>query len=637
MRDKKRTTPLLLCSLVGVLVATTVAAATSSQPGNDGAFRESITVELVTVEAWVTNRHGQAVSGLGPADFEVLHDGTPVVITHFSEVKDGVVVPLALRAAATGSEAGTAEPGERGAQASTVPAEEEPSIVPIAAEPHHAVVYIDQLHLAPQGYRRTIEGLRQLLASHAIAPERVLILRQDNDLHMEVPFGSSEDELEAALTRLAEQGNLASSVAFETKRVVDELKGIWVQAQTLADGAAIGLSQTLVHGNGGGPLGSPAGTVDDGTGGTLNRVDPDLTTETCDHFHDRIGGVIQSWVFERTSELSRSMQLLAGAATFVASLPGIKTFFYVSDGLSMSPGSSLISFVDGLCPVKDSELTFDTLREQAGQLFLTMTRHLNSNRVTVYAVQGSGLQALSSSAADHGGGGFGVQTISGHASSSFDAARRASDLQGLSFIASQTGGRVVSNTNNIAGEMGAIAREMQSYYSFAYPLPQTDDGPEHKITVKLADSSLKVRYRKGYLAKDSDQRMNETMEGALNLGLTSNPLAIRLGAGELNEREDGSFAQELVTLIPSENVTFLPADGMYLGRLKLKVLAKNLDSDKVGMLDKRFSAVRPVSPGSLSLPIGMVLNKGSYLIVVGVRDEVTNETSVVSTNLSIGL
>ena len=52
-------------------------------------FGESIDVRVVNVEAVVTDRDGNRVTGLKPGDFRLRVDGKEVPVEYFSEVHDG--------------------------------------------------------------------------------------------------------------------------------------------------------------------------------------------------------------------------------------------------------------------------------------------------------------------------------------------------------------------------------------------------------------------------------------------------------------------------------------------------------------------------------------------------------------------
>jgi hypothetical protein len=72
--------------LAAGLAATPSPAPSSSSPSP---FGEEIDVRVVNVEVVVTDRNGQRVTGLTPADFTLTVDGAPVGVEFFSEVRDG--------------------------------------------------------------------------------------------------------------------------------------------------------------------------------------------------------------------------------------------------------------------------------------------------------------------------------------------------------------------------------------------------------------------------------------------------------------------------------------------------------------------------------------------------------------------
>src|SRR5688500_14469552 len=126
------------------------------------AVAEVVDVELVTVQVWVSDRDGRPVTGLSAADFTVLHDGDPVAISHFEEMRAGAPAPPAREPpAGVVAEAPLAAAGVRG------PAPEQP----------HLVLYFDQLHLRSRDYPGLIDGIERLLAAGAVPAERVMVLR----------------------------------------------------------------------------------------------------------------------------------------------------------------------------------------------------------------------------------------------------------------------------------------------------------------------------------------------------------------------------------------------------------------------------------------------------------------------------
>src|SRR5436309_11793694 len=86
---------LLILLLPLLVVAPGVRAADDVPPS----FGESIDVRVVNVEAVVTDRQGNRVSGLKPEDFRLRVDGREVPVEYFSEIRDGEALAATPEAA----------------------------------------------------------------------------------------------------------------------------------------------------------------------------------------------------------------------------------------------------------------------------------------------------------------------------------------------------------------------------------------------------------------------------------------------------------------------------------------------------------------------------------------------------------
>ena len=78
---------------------------------------------------------------------------------------------------------------------------------------------------------------------------------------------------------------------------------------------------------------------------------------------------------------------------------------------------------------------------------------------------------------------------------------RSDPRNGLNQLAGQTGGFLISDTNDLSGSMKRIDEDLHSYYLLTYaPKDQTIDGRFRKIEVRLKRSGFSVQNRKGYFA-----------------------------------------------------------------------------------------------------------------------------------------
>jgi VWFA-related protein len=125
-------------------------------------FAEELDVEVVGVDVVATGEDGAPVPGLAAGDFEVLDDGQPVQVTHF-----------------------TAEGGPDA-----------------AASPLHLVLLFDDAELPPADRTVAFAAVRRQLDRFLGAADRVLVARQGAGIRIEQPFTADRALLEAALDRL---------------------------------------------------------------------------------------------------------------------------------------------------------------------------------------------------------------------------------------------------------------------------------------------------------------------------------------------------------------------------------------------------------------------------------------------------
>ncbi len=551
-----------------------------SQDSERPAFSEVVDVQLVNVEVWVSDNRGRPVTGLSLEDFEVREDGRPVTVEFFSEVTDAV-------AART-----VGEPGDR-----TADTAQEPSAGAGPAEPAHLVLYFDDLHLGPASRKRAIEDLRAFLDEEKFPAERVLIFRQDRNLVTEAYFGSSREDLDLALERIAASPGMGGQ-SQQTKRLaVQNLNQLWKDSRELAS-----------------------------MGSSRQTTAPAL----CPMFMRRALPEVQSYARIGRDRIGATLDHLTTTVRFLAALPGVKTLLYISDSLERTPGSDLQAFISGLCPAGDRFRSLTPV-EELSTGFHELTRHANANRVTIYALQTNGLRPPFLSGAEQA-------SVDFLGANPFNSAIREAERDGMAVLSDETGGRAIFNRNQFGGELEQIANEMASYYSLAYRPPHGGDRGEHQIRVKVRGRNLQVRHRRGYRDKSSDQRMSEQLDGALYLGLVENPLGVRLGAGRVRAAGSGKRRLPLHVMVPAARVAFLPFEDKEMAQIRVEVASRHAQTSKVVRGERTFLVEVPPDRDTrlLDLIFNIDIPDGLNMVAVAVRDDATRETAFVSTTLAVG-
>jgi VWFA-related protein len=574
------------------------AAAASAQEGAAATFGERVDVELINVEVWVSDSSGNPVYGLGREDFDVFEDGQPVELSHFTEMRDAAITdPFA---ATPPIEAPVERPArERPLELSDLLRED--SGGPLAEG--FLVLYFDELFSGPGGRKQVIDDLETFIQLHRVPAERVLVLSQDDDLRVEANLGSNQVEIEAALDRLRKTSPSGARTWADERNALREIQADWERVTVF--------------------------------GANAPGRDP------CDEFIETSFREVQAHVQQSRQRIEQTLEHLTNTGSFLAGLPGPKTLIYVSDGLPVTPGSNLLSFAKYLCPGVQGDRRLDYL-DGLAESFRQLTRHANANRVTIYTLQAQGLrQPNSLTTADQRAVRNTIRALS-----RFDGATRQVHRQGLTFMAHETGGRAVFNSNRFIDDLEQIADDMSSYYSVAYAPPHRGDGLEHRIEVKVSDRpplspalhgdvKLSVRHRPGYRDKSLDQRMVERLESTLYLNLMANPLGVTLGAGNVEPGEETSKVP-LYVKIPLDKITFLPQQGGDFANLRVQVLARDERNRKTAFKQEAYRLARPSGDAQqASLVIELELKPGIHVIAFGIRDEATQEASFVATGLEI--
>lgn len=184
---------------------------------------------------------------------------------------------------------------------------------------------------------------------------------------------------------------------------------------------------------------------------------------------------------ERTFAES-AIRRVADAITAVQKLPGRKSVVLVSEGFSV------------FGPDLDNAYIRELLRR--------LVDRSNRAGVVIYAVDPRGLVVTGLTAADNVRGG-GARIASAQAS----ALRESQD--GLRFVAGETGGFAVVNSNDIGLGFSRIMADQRGYYLIGYQpeagtLHFNSDRQFRKLKIKVKPKGLKVRTRSGFYGQATE-------------------------------------------------------------------------------------------------------------------------------------
>jgi VWFA-related protein len=435
--------------------------------------------QIVHVDVIVTTRRGGVVRDLTLRDFVLLEDGREVPITAFQP-------PAAPQ---LGDSAASPSLGPDRPQG---PASRDPS------EAETLVVYVDNLNLTLGGRRRLLGGLSPFLAAQlASGRGRALVLAEDRGLRALTQLTTSAADVARALVE-AERPFPGGQLAVQAERT------------------------------------------------TLDTVKSTIETLPCESGSDCVcllpllQSIVRSHAEERQHQLRATLARLAEVAAILGTLPGPKTLFYLSDGVDQRPAAHLFHQLGDICP-EAYQRDFSTLLAPMQEYDLSralqdLAAHANTARLTIYPLDGAGLQAPS--LAD-------VSRVERRYTPSprTDAVQKANREAGEWILGEETGGYPILNTNNPARALAGVAQELSGRYVLGFTPDRNPDGRAHRIRVELRRKGLRARYRPSYFHGERAAEVVARTLVALVAGIEADTLGALVSARPEPTRPESDAGQ----------------------------------------------------------------------------------------------
>ena len=320
------------------------------------------------------------------------------------------------------------------------------------------------------------------------------------------------------------------------------------------------------------------------------------------------------------SDMNFALDALRELVDTLAGLPGRKAILHISDGLSFRAGEDIFYAINDQFPDVGGIL-LDAQRYDLSRRFTALTSQANANRVTFYTVEAAGLRTYSYMDASNPNPNGGPRIDQIHFN----------NLQSsLRFMADETGGMAMVNTNNYAPLLDRMADDFDTYYSLGFTPAPTEKGRyfEIKVRVKGQDKGIRVRHREGYRSKPVTSRMADGTLAALHYGYERNPLGVKLEFGERTPQENGHYLVSLRVQVPIGALSFLPQGDMQRGKIRLWVGAMDDEGGIAPVQDVPVPIDIPTdqfddAKGKFyQYEMKLLMRTGRQVVAVGVRDEI---------------
>jgi len=263
--------------------------------------------------------------------------------------------------------------------------------------------------------------------------------------------------------------------------------------------------------------------------------------------------------------------------------------------------------------------------------------------MAIYSVDSRGLEALPPVGNASTGSLRGVSAYNGGSmQSNLDANFGSQEVLGT--LASDTGGKFFSDSNDFAPAFQAIQRDTEAYYILGFH--STDgakDGRYRHLTVKLNRGDVKMDYRPGYYAQaDFGHQRTEDREQALTEQMRSDlpatDVAVYLQALYFR-MEDNKFFVPVSLIVPGSQIPFLKNGDRDKANLDVVGEVKNVQGIVVGnvrdTVKLAVDASQQVARKNIQYGTGFTLAPGRYHLKFVVRENQTGQMGSFETDLQV--
>jgi VWFA-related protein len=439
---------------------------------------------------------------------------------------------------------------------------------PSKREPRFVVLYVDNENIMPFNRNRVLTKVTAWVHENLQAPDQAMVVGYQRSLKVLQPFTTNPDDVISALRSVRTYTGGRTEVNSTRKDIEDFINQNGEQGQN----------------------------------------------------YDQAMDRVRAFAREQRSNLTFTVRAIQELIAMMSGLPGKKAIIYVSDGLPMTPGLELYYEIQER--YRDPSAITQSFEYEATGMFRSLVTSATASGVTFYTIDARGLEAD-----------LGIEAENRTARSTVAAGVARTNYQdSLIYIAEQTGGLAVVNTNDVSGGLERIADDLHSFYSLGYRLVPTGTDRMHRIEVKVkGHPEYKLNYRKNFIEKSLPTRIADRVMSGLAFDLEDNPLGITLSAGVPAPASSGRWTLPVETRVPIEKIALIP-DGEKLVGFVMVYYAARDDEGKQSDLQRVEHRIEipqaeydEARKKNFLVASSLLLEPGTYRISVGVRDQFTNQ------------
>ena len=556
---------------------------TATPPPEDQVVR--ISTDLIQIDVTVTDKNGKVVSGLGMNDFEVYENG---------EKQNLSGVQFMAKSVGGATIGGNAPAAARPGEGVTTGGPQKP-VTPGSVRRTIAIV-VDDLTMSFGSVYYARRALRRFVEQQMQPSDLVAIIRTTGSIGALQQFTSDKQVLLAAIDSIRWQP------------LTSEVEALAPTGQTARETSERFVTESNV-------VAQRAGTD---TSGRLDntKVHESITQTKARDFNDlKTANPIQVGMYAQAS---------IGAMRYVVQgmnqLPGRKMMMLFSDGFDITQDATK----------SRSSVVFEMLQD--------LVEYANRSSVVVYSFDTRGLKSMSIQASDST-----YEVIDGHRGQKeklrTDEFKEKQD--GLVYLAKQTGGQALLDSNDLNGGIQRSLEEQSGYYLLAY-VPEADSfDPSkrkfNKLEVKVKQPGLKVAYRSGFFSTAPAEA--QAVAGsqldlikALTSPFAENKIAVNANSMFVDEAAGGTQMRSFVH-IDAKDLTFTDApDGSKTASFEIGAVAIGTNGVPAGQKEVEYTIKAKGATFDTMMQKGFVYvlmvpmtTPGVYQYRVAIRDKASGK------------
>ena len=215
-------------------------------------------------------------------------------------------------------------------------------------------------------------------------------------------------------------------------------------------------------------------------------------------------------------------------------------------------------------------------------------------------------------------------------------------LDSLRFMADETGGVAIFNTNDIRTRLDRVEQDFYTYYSLGYNLQTSGADKVHHIKVTVPDHpEYDIRYRRRFVEKSLASRVQDKVLTGLVIPLDETPLGVIFTTGAQAPASADRWTVPFELSFPLRNIALVPQGDDYVGRVSLFIAARDTRGKQSDVVrqehEVRVAAAdyEEAQGERFTIRASLLMESGAFKVSAGLLDQITRQSSYLTSSVLV--